>query len=207
MRGHAEHGHEQPHVAPTFARGHHVTDDGLGAHHQAAAAQSLHRPKEDQLEHGVAQSGQCRPDQKDDDGDLKEEFPPELVPEFAPQRSGDRRRQQVGGDHPGQVRSTVEVAHDGGKRGRDHCLVQSGQKHAQHECADDHQDSPMRERAGQSRLSRGKRLAHGLAPDSTSVTSEPSCQRIGRQYGPPRGNLDVVPTGATAAVQDRGTKD
>ena len=136
-RGHGEHGPEEPHVAAAVARRDDVADDGLRADHQPATAQSLHGAEGDELRHGVAEARQRRTDDEDHDRGLEEDLPPVLVAELAPQRRRHRRRQQVGGDHPGEVRPPVQVADDGRQRGRDDGLVERRQQHPQQERAED----------------------------------------------------------------------
>jgi hypothetical protein len=99
----AEHGAEQADVLAPFPGRDDVPDDGLGAHHQATGTQPLDRAERDQHEHGVADPGQDRAGQENDDRGLEERLPAVLVTELAPQRRGHRGGQQVGGDHPGDV--------------------------------------------------------------------------------------------------------
>ena len=75
-RGDPEHGHEQPHVAAALPGRDHVAEDGHGPDHQAAAAEPLHGTEDDQFDHRVAEPGERRADQEEDDGGLEELFRP-----------------------------------------------------------------------------------------------------------------------------------
>ena len=162
QRGHPEHGHEEAHVATSLPWRYHIAEDGHRPDHQAPAPQPLQGAERDQLEHRMAQAGECRADQEEDYGALIEDLPPVEVAELAPQWSRDRRCQQVGGDHPGQVRGAMQIAHDGGQRGGHHVLVEGGQEHAQQQRTDDHQHPAVGERAGRFGWYRYGRLAHRI---------------------------------------------
>ena len=99
-RGDAEHGPEVALVAAALAGRDDVADDAEGDREQAAAADALDGAEDDQLAHVLAEPGQGRADQEDDDRDLEDEAPPVEVGDLAPQRRGRRRGEQVGGDHP-----------------------------------------------------------------------------------------------------------
>ncbi len=105
---------------------------------------------------------QRRPDHEDDDGGLEEGLAPVLVAQLPPQWRRDGRRQQVGRDHPGQVRPPVQVAHDGGQRRRDDGLVQGRQQHAQQQRAEDEPQPTLGDRLGHGRCCDG---AHPHLPD------------------------------------------
>ncbi len=49
--GHAEDGAEQADVTAPFPGGDDITDDGLGAHHQATTTEALNGPEKDQFHH------------------------------------------------------------------------------------------------------------------------------------------------------------
>ena len=167
--GDGEHGAEQAHVAAAVARRHDVADDRLGPDHQTAAAQALQGPEGDQLGHGVAETGQGRTDDEDDDRGLEEGLAPVLVAQLPPQRRGHRRRQQVGGHHPGQVRPPVQVPHDGGQRGRDDGLVEGGEEHAQQQGTEDQPQPALGDLLGHGRCCGD---AHTHLPTSASIGSE-----------------------------------
>ena len=137
--GHPEHAAEQALVAAAVPGRDDVGDDRLRARQQAAAADALHRAEHDQLEHGLGQPAQRRPDEEDDDRGLEEHLAPVQVAQLAPQRRGHGGRQQVGGHHPRQVGQPVQVAGDRGQRGRHDRLVQRGQQHPEQQRADDDQ--------------------------------------------------------------------
>ena len=58
----AEHRAEQPLVAAALAGRDDVADDRLRADHQPAAAEPLHGPERDQLDHALAEPGEHRAD-------------------------------------------------------------------------------------------------------------------------------------------------
>jgi hypothetical protein len=70
------------------------------------------------------------------------------VAELSPQRRRDRRGEQVGGDHPGQMRRSAEVPGDGRQRRRDDGLVQRREEHAQKQGAQDEPEPPRRQHRG-----------------------------------------------------------
>jgi hypothetical protein len=120
----------------------HVADDRLGADHEPTGPEALQGTEGDQHVERLADPGQGRADEEDDDRRLEELLAPVEVAELAPQRRGHRRGQQVGGDDPGDVGGAAEVADDGGQRRRHHRLVEGGEQHAQHEGADDDEHPP-----------------------------------------------------------------
>ena len=141
--GDPERGAEDPLITAALARRDDVTDDGLRAHDQAAAAQSLDGAERDQLDHRVRQAGQRRTDQEDHDRRLEEHLPAVHVAELAPQRRRHRGGEQVGRDDPGQVRQPVKIACDGRQRRRDDRLVERGQQHSEQQRTDDYQHPPL----------------------------------------------------------------
>ena len=84
--GQPEHRTEQALIAATFTGRDDVADDRLGTDHQSAAAEPLDGPEGDQLDHGMAEPGQDRAGQEDDDGGLEEHLSSVLVSELAPKR-------------------------------------------------------------------------------------------------------------------------
>ena len=131
---------EVAHVAAPLAGAHDVADDRLGADHQPAGADPLQRPEPDQLAHVLRQPRQRRPDEEDDDRRLEELLPAVEVTELAPQRGRDRRGENVGGHHPGQMVQAMQVARDRRQRRGDDRLVERRQEHAEHQRPEDHQD-------------------------------------------------------------------
>ena len=135
--GHPEQRAEQPLVATAVGRRDHVADDRLGADHQPSTADPLQRAEGDQLAHRLAQARQGGADEKDHDGGLEEPLPAVHVAELAPQRRRGRRRQQIGGHDPRQVRGASEVPNDRRQRRRHDRLVESGEQHPEHQGAED----------------------------------------------------------------------
>ncbi len=129
----AEHAAEEALIAAALARGDDVADDGNGGDDEAAAAEPLDDAEGDQLRQVLRHAAQARADEEDDDGRLQHDAAPVDVAELAVQRHDDRRRQQVGGDDPRQVRQAADLADDGRQRGRDDRLIQRGKQQDQHE--------------------------------------------------------------------------
>jgi hypothetical protein len=69
--GDPEHRAEEVLVAAALAGRHDVADDRLGRDHQAAGAQPLHRPEEDQLDHVLADPGEHGANEEQDDSALE----------------------------------------------------------------------------------------------------------------------------------------
>ena len=167
--GEAEDRAEVTHVAAALAGADDVADDRLGADHQPAGADPLQRPESDQLGHALRQPGQRRPDQEDDDRRLEELLPAVEVTELAPQRGRDRRGENVGGHHPGQVVQAMQVARDRRQCRGDDRLVERRQKHAEHQRPEDHQDPAMLCLADLAGLGDGRRtwtIRHQVPPDA-----------------------------------------
>ncbi len=136
-RGDREDGADQPHVAAALPGRDDVGDDRLRAHHEAAGAGALDGAEGDQLHHRLAQAGQHRADQEDDDRGQEDGLAPVHVAELAVDRRRARRGEQVRGDDPGEVVEAAEVADDRRQRRRHDRLVERGQEHAEHERHED----------------------------------------------------------------------
>ncbi len=129
--GQPEHGTEEALVAAALARRHDVADRRHRAHHQAAAAEPLERPEQDQLGHALRDPTQRRAGQEHDQRELEHDLAAVQVAELAVDRRDRGLREQIGGDHPGDVVESAEVADDRRQRGRDDRLVQ--RRHQQHQ--------------------------------------------------------------------------
>ena len=166
--GEHHHDHHVAHVAAALARRHDVAESRHRAHHQAAGAQALDRAEGDQLRHGLRQAGQGRSGQEDDDGGDEELLPAVHVTELAVERRGDRRRQDVRGHYPGQVRNPAELAHDPRQRRAHDEVVEHGQqdRHQQPGQHDEH-------------LARGEELPARSAHARRSGTALPRRARSG----------------------------
>ena len=146
--GDAEHGPEVALVAAALAGRDDVADDAEGDREQAAAADALEGAEGDQLAHVLAEPGQGRAEQEDDDRDLEDQPAPVEVGDLAPQRRGRGRGEQVGGDDPRQLVQPAELADDAGQGGADDALVEGEQQHAGHHPGQDDQDLAVGEVAG-----------------------------------------------------------
>ena len=140
--GDAEGRPEKALVATALAGRDDVTHDGQGTNDESTGPQALDGPEADQLEQRVAETRERRADQEDHDGRLKERLASVLVAELAPQRRRDSGGQQICGHHPGQMGCPMEVSDDGGQRGRNDGLIESGEEQSEEERADDEQHPP-----------------------------------------------------------------
>ena len=80
-----------------------------------------------ELRHVLREPAQRRADEEDHDRDLQHELAAVQVAEFAVERADHRAGQQIGGDHPGQMRESAELADDRRQRGRDDGRVERRQ--------------------------------------------------------------------------------
>ena len=191
-RGDREHGADQAHVAAAIARRHDVGDDRLRADHQPARAHALQRAEGDQLSHRLAQPGQQRADQEDQDRGQEHRLAAVHVAELSVQRRRRRRGQQVGRDDPGQVLETAEVADDRRQRGGDDRLVERGQEHAEHQRGEDRHERavvsrPQPPAAACGRRCRAMACRRGLRRAAARRTRAPSTAGAarGRTRRPP----------------------
>ncbi len=127
-----KHGGEVAREAAPLARRDVLADQRLRQRHQASTAQSLQRPRRDQRQQRRGQRTRHRRDREDGQGYEQHAAAPEAIAEMAVQRRADRCCQQVGDDHPRQVRQTAERAGDrrqcAGKDG----LIGRGEEHRHH---------------------------------------------------------------------------
>src|ERR1019366_5220906 len=122
-RGQSKDGAEVPHVAAALAGGDDVARDLPGAYEKSPCADALEGPEPDQLDHVLGEPAEHGSDQEDDDRALKDALAPVEVADLSVQRRGDRRGEDVGGHHPGELGEAAQVAHDGGQGGGDDGLV------------------------------------------------------------------------------------
>jgi hypothetical protein len=87
---HTKHAAEVALVAPTLARREDVADHGDRDHDQASGPESLDRPEDDQLGHVLADPGERRADQEDDDRRLQHDLASVLVAELSVHRPCNR---------------------------------------------------------------------------------------------------------------------
>ena len=184
----AEDGAEEALVATAVARRDDVADDGDRDHEEAAAAQSLDRPKDDQLGHVLADPAQRRAGEEDHDRRLQDELASVEIADLAVERAGDRRGEQVGGDDPGELGDPAQVADDRRQRRRDDRLIQRCQQQHEQERAED-QAHPLPFRAGRSQSCLRSALRQVRPPRSTfpSRCSHPKVLRARR------GSRSLVP--------------
>jgi hypothetical protein len=142
--GHAEDGAEEPEVAAPVPRGDHVPDRRLSADQQPATPEPLDRPEGDQLAHALRLSAEPRADQEDDQGPLEDHLAPVEIAELPVERRDHRDREQVRGDHPGEVVEAPEIPDDRRQSGGDDRLIERRQQHRQHQRPDDDQNARPR---------------------------------------------------------------
>ena len=129
-RGDSPHRAQQPlRAAPLFQRVV-VGDDAHSQRHQTAGAEPLQRPEHDELRHGAGRAGEGGAQQKDADAPQIEAPPSVQIGELAPQRNRDRRRQQVGGEHPAVPGEPAELLGDGRHCRRDDGHFDGGEEGA-----------------------------------------------------------------------------
>ena len=146
------HGGEPPHradealVLAALARREEVGDRRLRERQQAAGADALQRAAGDELAHRLRRAAQQRADEEDRDRHDEQPPAPVEVRQLPVQRHGDRRGEQVGGDHPRQLLEALQVGGDlGQRRGHDR-LVQRGQQRCEHDRAERRDELTPRQR-------------------------------------------------------------
>ena len=133
-------------IAAALARGDDVADNRLAEREEAAAAKSLQGAGADQDEDVARYRAGDGAAEEDGDGE-KEHCPsPMHVAELAVERCRRRRREEVSGDHPGQVLHIIELAPDRRQRGRNDRLVEGAQEHRQHHADHDRANLGMVEK-------------------------------------------------------------
>ena len=117
-------------------------------HHQAAAAQPLQAAHQHQLGHILRQPAEGGTGKKQHNRHLQDNFAPEQIAEFAVQRHRDGRTQDIGGDHPGELIQSAELADNGRQRGGNDSLIQRREQHHQQQGAEEQADRGHRRLAG-----------------------------------------------------------
>ncbi len=103
--------------------------NGVGNHgkregNQAAAAQSLQHAGRQQGRQILRESTGHRARQKQADADIEHPHPAKQIAQFAIEGQHGGGRQQVGGDHPGEGGTGVQLGANHGQRGGDDALFQ-----------------------------------------------------------------------------------
>ncbi len=124
-------------VLPALARRHHVRNHRLYDRHDAAAAEPLQAPRQNQHWHVRRYRAQNRA--RDEQAQRRDDHGAAAID--VGQRAEHRRDcgggQKVGRDHPRQAGDVLELPADGRQRGGDDGLVERGQKHRQHQADQD----------------------------------------------------------------------
>ena len=141
--GQPEHRPEQPLVPGPVAGRQHVRDDGERERHQAAGAEALDAPGEDELGHVLRGTREQGAEGERADREHQNRPAAVQVGDLAVERGRGGGGEQVRGDHPGVVVDPAQLADDGRQRGTDDGLVQRGQQHARHQAAHEQQDLPV----------------------------------------------------------------
>ena len=139
----AEHGPEQALVLTPFGGREHVADDRECDREQRTGANALDASEQDQHPHVLAEAGQRRADQEDDDADHEDRLAPVDVGQLAPERDADGAGQQVDRDRPDVVLVARELGHDGGQGRTDDRLVQGAEEQAEHHGEEDFHLRPV----------------------------------------------------------------
>ena len=146
----ADHGRETEHpaeeslIAPALARWDEVADDRNADDDETAAADSLKRAKENELQHALGDAAQHGAHEKDRNRHLQNQFAAVQIAQFPVERTNHGAGQEIRGDHPGQVGEAAEIAHDRGQRGRDDGLVEGGQEERQEQRAEHRRERRLR---------------------------------------------------------------
>ena len=138
--------------------------------HQAARADALHGPKQDELNHPLGDARQQRPRQEDQDRGLEHDPPPIQITDLAVQRRTDGRAEQVRRDHPGVVIEAAQLTDDPRQSRGDNRLVKCRQQQPGHEAGEHQQDLAVRERlSGAGGHTRGRAVVKGAAHEGIST--------------------------------------
>ena len=147
-------------VAPALARRRDVAQHHHAHGGEPAAADALQGAPQDQHQHGGRERANERAGEVDRDGDAQREGAPVDVGDLAVERDDGGRRQQIGGDQPGQVMGIAEVAPDRRQGARQDGLVERAHEDRQQHAEHDEQRLPVGEPLGLGRVGDG---VHGLA--------------------------------------------
>ncbi len=135
--GDAEDRTEEALVLAALLRREQVPDDGQCDREERAGADALDAAEDDELRHVLAETGEGRADEEDDDADHEDRLAPVKVRELAPEGHADRARQEEGGDRPRVVVVAGQLRDDGRQRRPDDGLVEGGQEDAQQDREED----------------------------------------------------------------------
>ena len=115
---------------------------------QPAAAEAVQDAAQDQHQHVRRQRANQRAGHVGQDRDAQREPAAVDVRDLAVERDDRGRRQQIGGDQPGQVVHVTEIAADGRQRARQNGLVERPHEHRQQHAQHDQHGLAMREGRG-----------------------------------------------------------
>ncbi|ENN86386.1 hypothetical protein RHSP_19766 [Rhizobium freirei PRF 81] len=135
-----EDGGDRALIAPTPSRRHEVADDDLCQRHQAAGADALDRPEDDELHQRLRHAAQNGAEQEDQDCRIDHRLAAILVAELAVERHGTGGGKHIGADNPGEVRQPAEIADDTGQGGGDDALVDGAKTENDHQAENDGAD-------------------------------------------------------------------
>ena len=171
-RGDAEDRSEDPLVAAALAGGDDVSERGLRAHDDAAAAQTLEAAEQDELRERPGQTAERRAHQEDHGRDLEHSLPPVEVAELSVERGRDSLREKVRGHDPGQVREPAELADDGRQSRRHDRRVERGEEEHQHEAAED-REPPLPRNERRRGFDRRRARVRGLGQSGLGANRQP----------------------------------
>jgi hypothetical protein len=133
-RAHRHDGAEQAHVAAALAGRDEVGEDDLHEGGHAARAEALQDAAGDEPARRLREAGEDRADRVDHERELHEQLAIHEVGELAPDRGGDRQREQRRRDDPREGGlAAAEVADDPRERRRDDGARQDRHEHAEEE--------------------------------------------------------------------------
>jgi hypothetical protein len=121
---------------------------------------------ENQNQHARRQRANERTGHVGQDRDAKREAAAVDVRDLAVERDDGRRREQIGGDQPGEAVHIAEVASDRRQRGRQDGLVERSHERRQQHAEDDQQRLSMREGLGLTAVGEGIHGRERFGPDA-----------------------------------------
>jgi hypothetical protein len=151
-------------VAPALLRRHQVAEHDHAHRREAAAAEPVQHAPEDEHQHVGRQRADQRAREISEDRDAQRELAAVDVGDLAVERHHRGRRQQIGGDQPGQVVDVVELAPDRRQRARQDGLVERAHEGRQQDAEDDQQRLTMGEGLGLTAVGVGVHRSRGSRP-------------------------------------------
>jgi hypothetical protein len=135
-------------VATALARREDIADRGHGDDDQPTPSEALQGAEGNELAHRPAEAAQRRAGKEQQDCRLEHDLAAEQISQLAVKRRDNRLREQIGGDDPGEVSQSAELADDRRQRRRDDRLIERCEQHHQQQRTEDRSDRPVPEPGG-----------------------------------------------------------